>query len=398
MHHQRTQVDTRVFREAFEALPDAVTLFEPIRDAESRAVDLRVVHMNAAGRARFPGDKPPIGEAYSSIWGDSVGTDVLDRLLVVADSRQPDAGAVAWTDAASFAPAQYDWRAVAVNGDLIAVVVRDETDRALRESAMRASLEGYEAAAAAADADRHAMTCVIEQVVSTGSGLTMVFQPIVDLQTGGLIGVEALSRFSIEPLRPPDQWFADAARVGLGAELELTAVEAALEQQTQLPDQAFMSVNVSPSTVLTAEMSRLVTKYAAHRQIVLELTEHAHVDDYEPLSAALDDVRSSGALLAVDDTGSGYASLQHIHRLNPDHIKLDRYFVDGINSDPVRAALAAALVKIAEDMGTMLIAEGIETAAELAAVRELGIRYGQGYYLAKPGALPVPATAFAHLT
>lgn len=211
----------------------------------------------------------------------------------------------------------------------------------------------------------------------------IVYQPIVELADGRVVVVEALSRFSTPPHQPPDAWFADAWRVGLGADLELAALEAALAGLGRLPAHCRMAINVSAAVITHEELSRQVLAAGATR-IIIELTEQAAVDDYDHVRAAVDALRERGALLAIDDIGAGFASIRHIVRLVPDIIKLDRDLVDGIDTDPVRKNLAEALVRFAAAVGSDIVAEGIETTRELRAVRELGIRYGQGYLLGPP--------------
>jgi EAL domain-containing protein (putative c-di-GMP-specific phosphodiesterase class I) len=122
------------------------------------------------------------------------------------------------------------------------------------------------------------------------------------------------------------------------------------------------------------------------------------VEDYDALVRALDGLRSQGVRVAVDDTGAGYAGLAHILRLRPDIIKLDIDLTRGIDADPVRRALAASLVAFGGDIGATITAEGIETGEELEALRTLGVTCGQGYYLARPGPLPLPAPPASPLT
>jgi EAL domain-containing protein (putative c-di-GMP-specific phosphodiesterase class I) len=124
---------------------------------------------------------------------------------------------------------------------------------------------------------------------------------------------------------------------------------------------------------------------------VVEITEHELIEDYAHLLDALTPLRTAGIRLAVDDAGSGYASLRHILSLQPDIIKLDIALTRGVDTDPVRRALASALVGFARDTGSVIVAEGIETSAELAALQRLGVPLGQGFYLARPGDLPLPA-------
>ncbi|WP_181813373.1 sensor domain-containing phosphodiesterase [Gaiella occulta] len=222
----------------------------------------------------------------------------------------------------------------------------------------------------------------IEQVLAT-SAFTIVCQPIVDLRSGELAGVEALARFRGPPEQPPDAWFDEAERVGLGIELELAAVGEALTLLDQLPEQAYLAVNVGHKTVAAPELGTLLDSAGAHR-VVLELTEHVEVEDYRRLGDVLAGIRTRGTRLAIDDSGSGYSGLTRIVNLAPDLIKLDRVMTRGIDLDPVRRALAGALVTFASDTGASVIAEGIETEDELSTVETLGIRYGQGYFLGRP--------------
>ena len=123
---------------------------------------------------------------------------------------------------------------------------------------------------------------------------------------------------------------------------------------------------------------------------MVEITEHAPIDDYESLRDALAACASSASALAIDDAGAGFASLRHILRLEPELIKLDRTLIDGIESDRSRQALAAGLISFAEKIDATIVAEGIERPAEVEKLAELGVRYGQGYFFARPAPLPLP--------
>jgi EAL domain-containing protein (putative c-di-GMP-specific phosphodiesterase class I) len=236
-------------------------------------------------------------------------------------------------------------------------------------------------------AEQHRQRVERVDAVLSGGALTMVHQPIAHLATGEIMGVEALARFDCKPRRPPNLWFDEAAAVGRGPELELAAIHAALSQLHRFPRDTFMSVNASPATAAAPGLARLLERFPAHR-VVLELTEHSRVDDYEPLVAALQALRKRGARLAVDDAGAGYSSLRHILRLRPDILKLDTALTRGIDADPTRRALGTALVTFAGEIGAVLIAEGIETSTELLALRDLGVAWGQGYHLAHPASDP----------
>jgi EAL domain-containing protein (putative c-di-GMP-specific phosphodiesterase class I)/ActR/RegA family two-component response regulator len=260
---------------------------------------------------------------------------------------------------------------------------------------LQADLDARAAAEQETAAEHQRRQHRIDDALAPGA-LTMVFQPVADLTTGDVVGAEALARFHCEPDRSPNEWFAEADEIGRGTELELAAIAAALNQLHQLPDTAFLAVNASPDTAATPELHALLAQHPAER-IVLELTEHARIDDYGALLTALDDLRRRGVRIAVDDTGAGYAGFQHLLRLRPHILKLDITLTRGIDADPIRRSLAAALVTFATEIGATIIAEGVEIPGELTTLQHLGIPWGQGYHLARPGHLPLPALRLATL-
>ena len=219
--------------------------------------------------------------------------------------------------------------------------------------------------------------------------LSMVFQPIVNLRTKEVLGVEALARFACEPARPPNEWFDEARDVGRALELELAAIRMALDALDEFPVDDFMSVNVSAETIAAPAFEELLQRYPGHR-VVLELTEHSVVDEYAALTASLDALRERGVRIAVDDMGAGYSGLRHVLRLRPDILKLDIALTQDIGEDPARRALATALVTFAREVRATIVAEGIETAAELETLSRLGVHLGQGYHLGRPA--PAGAT------
>lgn len=241
---------------------------------------------------------------------------------------------------------------------------------------------------ARAERERHEERRQAVRQILDDDRIDMAYQPVVDLRTGAIIAVEALARFRTAVVRPPDQWFADAASVGLATELEVAAIAAALRRLPDLPPQARLSVNVSPRVALTQAFADCI-EGAPRGRLVVELTEHVPVDDYEPLVERLATFRADGVLVAVDDAGAGYAGLQHIVSLCPEVLKLDRELTCGIEHDPARRAMAASMVHFADEIGALLVAEGIETQAALDTLRQLGISIGQGFHLARPGLLPL---------
>lgn len=209
-----------------------------------------------------------------------------------------------------------------------------------------------------------------------------VFQPVIELASGVVQGYEALTRFADG--RRPDLHFAEAAEIGLGAELEAACVRVALEHATSLPPQVWLSVNFSPTAIIDGHAAQVLAD--APRPIVVEITEHDEIQSYPMLRhaiAACGPVRTS-----VDDAGSGFASLRHILELQPDIVKLDIALVTGIDQDPARQALAAGLVHYAAQTGTVLIAEGVETQGESDTVQALGVELAQGYLYGRPEPRP----------
>jgi EAL domain-containing protein (putative c-di-GMP-specific phosphodiesterase class I) len=216
----------------------------------------------------------------------------------------------------------------------------------------------------------------------------IVFQPIFDLERGDVVGMEALARFSDLPERPPNVWIAEAEAVGMLLDLELALAKAALDQLEVLPSDVYLSLNLSPETAMSERLGGLF-EVADPSRIVVELTEHAPVADYDELRESLSSLRERGVRLAIDDAGAGFASLRHIVRLDPDVIKLDITLTRRIERDPVRQALTVALVSFANQVGATVVAEGVETELQLEALRAAGIRFVQGFLLGAPGPLPL---------
>ncbi|RYY28315.1 MAG: EAL domain-containing protein [Sphingomonadales bacterium] len=225
---------------------------------------------------------------------------------------------------------------------------------------------------------------LIENVTGAiAAGLpTIVLQPIHRLDTGRSAGCEALARFADASSRPPSDWFNEAFEVGLGVDLELAAIANALAAMPYVPADHYISINVSPESVLSGRLESLLESIP-RAGLVLELTEHARVDDYRALRTALDGLRRY-ARIAIDDVGAGYSSLRHIIALEPDILKLDMSLTRDVHTDPARRALAGAMVNFASRIGASIVAEGIECAEEAAVLGDLGVTYGQGYLFSRP--------------
>jgi EAL domain-containing protein (putative c-di-GMP-specific phosphodiesterase class I)/CheY-like chemotaxis protein len=240
--------------------------------------------------------------------------------------------------------------------------------------------------------DRRVRAARIEHLLAS-QDLTIAYQPVVDLREGTVVGTEALARFPSGD-RPPNLWFDDAHAVGMGAELEVLAIDTALRQIDALPLDTFVAINLSPSVIESGLLHEVLGRIDG-RRVVIELTEHSRIEDYDGLIDQLDAFRLQGIRVAVDDAGAGYSGLRHILRLRPDLLKMDIELIRGINDDPARRALASALMLFAEEIGALVVAEGIETREELGTLQALGVRFGQGYHLARPGPLPLASAAIA---
>ena len=233
--------------------------------------------------------------------------------------------------------------------------------------------------------ERSLLRAEVKRILS-GGRIEMVFQPAVRIDRPDVAFIEALGRFPASEHASPAGWFDAAHHVGLGLELELLAFDSAIAQLRNLPESTPLSINVSPETLLSKEIRERLDQVPAER-LILEVTEHRPVADYGAIGRALDRFREKGLRLAVDDAGAGYASLSHILNLKPDIIKLDISLSRGIDTDPVRRALASAMIQFAWTIGGELVAEGVESPAELAALRDLGVTIVQGHLCARPAPL-----------
>lgn len=221
----------------------------------------------------------------------------------------------------------------------------------------------------------------------------IVYQPIYELDAQTLVGVECLSRFDIEPQRSPDKWFDEAREAGVQLQLELHAIRNAIAAIDAFPPEVYLGINSSPESILSGRLAPMIADLDGSR-LVLEITEHSTVPDYDALNRALRPMRERGVRVAVDDAGAGYASMRHILSLKCDIIKLDMSLTRDIDTDPGRRALARGLISFACEIGSDITAEGIETRAELEVLRNLGVHKVQGYYLSRPGSMEDALKAF----
>lgn len=219
----------------------------------------------------------------------------------------------------------------------------------------------------------------IEGVLAAGT-FRPVYQPVVEISNGAAIGYEALTRF--DDGTPPDHRFADARRCGLGLELEAATLERAVADSLLLPAGPWLALNVTAEMVLDEGRLASILRRRT-RPVVLEITEHDAIADYEAVRAAVaalgPDVR-----IAVDDAGAGVANFTHIVQLRPDWVKIDASLVRGVNADLTRQALIVGLHHFARATNGWVIAEGVETEEERLALVMLGLSFAQGYHFGRP--------------
>ena len=220
----------------------------------------------------------------------------------------------------------------------------------------------------------------IRALLDDAEGVRTVFQPIVELQTGRVAGYEALSRFPTLS-RGPNDVFAQAHRCGLGSFLEAAAIATALRASGR-PADTFISLNVSPTALMSRELDRLLP--LSLDEIVIEVTEQELAPRSELVHDALALVRSRGGRVAVDDAGAGYAGLRNLTDFSPDMIKIDQHLVHGAHRDLHKGALVESLVNYARRIGASTCAEGVEEQADLDFVRASGVDFVQGFLLARP--------------
>ncbi|MCW2992925.1 MAG: hypothetical protein JWQ18_420, partial [Conexibacter sp.] len=213
-----------------------------------------------------------------------------------------------------------------------------------------------------------------------GDGVVMFAQPIVDLTDLSVHAYEALARFQTRGTDSPLHWFALADEFGLRTELELACLRAALVLYASRPLPARLTVNVSGPVLLDPRAQELLAAVEDPWGLIVEITEEAVVYADAELERALEPLLARGVRLAIDDMGAGYSGLRQVTALRPTYLKLDRSLITGIDADVHRAALVEALVGYANRTSGMLVAEGVETEAELRTVAALGVGLVQGWF------------------
>lgn len=228
--------------------------------------------------------------------------------------------------------------------------------------------------------------------------LSARFQPIIDLNRGGILGYEGLIRGPSDSiLHSPIKLFQAAWENNLTVRVEHLCRRVVLEQFKALDLPGKLFLNVSPECLLQRDAKRGETLDYIHElgilpdRVIIELTEYQPTHDYVVLQEAVQHYRTMGFEIAIDDLGEGFSSLRLWSELKPEYVKIDMHFIQGIDKDPVKMQFVRSIQSIATQSATKVIAEGIETHGELIAVKELGVSCGQGYHIAKPHASPSKA-------
>jgi EAL domain-containing protein (putative c-di-GMP-specific phosphodiesterase class I) len=217
------------------------------------------------------------------------------------------------------------------------------------------------------------------------SRIDIAFQPILELARERPVGVEALGRVASGDV-PVPRWLQGAQAAGLGIELEVLLVRIALARLPELPRDLFMSVNVSPEALVSPAFSACLGEHEIDR-VVFEITEHTPFPEARVLAKQMAYLRERGGRIALDDVGSGFTSIRHVLALAPEYVKLDRTLVELAENEARHRAMVRALCTFADETGSAVIAEGVETRQQLEVLRGLGVGFGQGFLWAHPGPL-----------
>jgi EAL domain-containing protein (putative c-di-GMP-specific phosphodiesterase class I) len=257
--------------------------------------------------------------------------------------------------------------------------VADLTERDVRFMAMLAELLADELLV---QREHDRQRDVLDEIIHS-ERVELAVQPVV-LADGSLVGLEVLSRFGAE-LCPPDVVFAAARELGAAQGLERMVLSKAVATLLPLlPAGCALGLNATPTGVLHLAQHPAAADFPGLAQLVLEITEHDAVENYEELRDCLRPLRDRGLRIAIDDAGAGYASLHHIIELEPDMLKIDRSIIDGLAGDRSRRGVVRSFVGLAQDIGALVCAEGVEQLDDLTAAIELGVHAAQGYLIARP--------------
>jgi diguanylate cyclase (GGDEF)-like protein len=243
--------------------------------------------------------------------------------------------------------------------------------------------------------DPHELEIVQLHEIIQQRKLTALFQPLLDLSSGEFIGYEGLIRGPADnPLHSPANLFSAAQRQGSSLELEMLCRQIVLESFARLNLPGSLFLNISPETLTHPSFKNGQTlEFMAQlgispERVIIEITENQPTYDFVAMRSALLHYRSMGFKIAIDDLGEGFSSLRLWSELRPEFIKIDMHFVQGVDTNPIKQQFLRSIQQIALSCGTHVIAEGVETEAELKVVKDIGIAIGQGYFISRPSPTP----------
>jgi EAL domain-containing protein (putative c-di-GMP-specific phosphodiesterase class I) len=232
--------------------------------------------------------------------------------------------------------------------------------------------------------EMHLFSHRLDRLLSGDLVPEIYFQPIIDLRRGAVTGYEALARFPEEMQLAPEACFQRATQLGRRIELEHMVCGIVLSKRADLPRGCFLTMNLGPDYLLSDLWQELLTTQADLSGVVIEITEETSISSYDEIRERSAQIRTMGGLVAVDDAGAGYASLQHILELRPDFIKLNRHFVRNCHQDRAKSTMIEMMGAAADRLDAWIIAEGVETVPELEELIRIGVPLAQGYLLARP--------------
>lgn len=230
--------------------------------------------------------------------------------------------------------------------------------------------------------------------------ITTFFQPIISLKNGAILGYEALSRGPINShFYPPDHLFSYAKKVNKVWELDLLCRLKAIEKAKRIIGDKLLFINIDSDIVKDPEFKKGFTREFLEKHnidcnnVIFEITEHTAINDYTLFNQILENYRQQGYRVALDDAGDGYSGLRLMTEIRPNFIKIDMSLIRDIDKDMIKKELLRSFQRFSQITGIQLIAEGIETYNELKTLIEIGISYGQGFYLQPPSEdfVPLPA-------
>lgn len=221
--------------------------------------------------------------------------------------------------------------------------------------------------------------------------INTLFQPIISLADGNVLGYEALSRGPLDSIfHNPSEMFKLASENNIVWELERVCRQRAIINASKFPKDKLLFINVDPLIIKDENFKKGFTTHFLSNyninpsNIVFEITERSSVKDFESYNKALTHYKKQGFKIAIDDMGSGYSGLKMLYKTKPSYVKIDMELIRDIHLDSYKQSIIRALVSLCSDIKMYLIAEGIETVEELLMLIKLGVDFGQGYYLSKP--------------